>query len=65
MVAPGGPISNAQGNLGGVNITGRKRKTGQEGKPIGNVNNNGIGAVKVDGGRPEILGGRRMMPRWA
>ena len=64
MVAPVGPDSNAQGNLGGGNIAGIKGKTGQEGQPIENRKNNGIGEVRVDGGRPEILGRTRTMIRW-
>ena len=39
-------------------------KAGQEGQPIGNGDNDGIGAARVEGGRPEILGQGRTMPRW-
>ena len=52
MVAPVGPGSNAQGNLGGGNISGGRGRAVQEGQPIENGNNNRIGAVGVEGGRP-------------
>ena len=65
MVSPGGLGSNAQGNLGGGNIERVRGKAGQEGQPIGNGDNDGIGAARVEGGRPEILGQGRTMPMWA
>ena len=43
MVAPVGPRSNTQGNLGGRNIAGIEGNAGQEGQQI--VNRNGSGAV--------------------
>ena len=64
MVSPGGLGSNAQGNLGGGNIERVRGKAGQEGQPIENGENNGIGEVRVDGGRPDILGRTRTMIRW-
>ena len=64
MVAPVVPDSNSQGKLGGGNIAGIKGKAGQEGQPIENKKNNRIGEVRVDGGRPEILGRTQTMIRW-
>ena len=52
MVEPGGPGSNAQGNLGEGNCARGNRKAVLEVQPVGNGINNGIGAVMVDWGQP-------------
>ena len=57
VVAPVGPRSNTQGNLGGRNIAGGDGKTVQEGQQIVNRTVSGeagkqvSGAAGVDGGR--------------